>query len=89
MARHATSKAARASQKKAAVLQTPPPVESEILWPTSKPPTPPRVWRLLYLARAASVSVTAARAALLLNMVQLLSRDSDIEPQRPFTITRS
>ena len=31
------------------------------------------VWRLLYFARAASVSVTSARATLLLNMVQLLS----------------
>jgi len=33
---------------------------AELIWPTSKPPTPPRVRRLLHLARAASVSVTTA-----------------------------
>lgn len=33
---------------------------------------PPRVWRLLYLARAASVSVTTARATLLMIIVRLL-----------------
>src|SRR5690242_313710 len=34
---------------------------------------PAKVWRLLYLARAASVSVTAARATLLIAMLHLLS----------------
>lgn len=42
------------------------------IWPTSKPPAPPRAWRLLYLARAASVSVTAARATLLTIISHLL-----------------
>lgn len=35
---------------------------------------PAKVWRLLYLARAASVSVTAARATLLIVIVGLLAR---------------
>jgi len=42
-------------------------------WPTSKPPTPARVWRLLYIARAASVSVTTARATLLFIIFHLLA----------------
>ena len=43
-------------------------------WPTSKPPTVSPVWRLLYFARAASVSVTTARATLLMIILHLLIR---------------
>lgn len=35
---------------------------------------PPQVWRLLHFARAASVSMTTARATLLITMLHLLNR---------------
>lgn len=49
-------------------------LERNCYWPTSKPPTLAGVWRLLYLARAASVSVTAARATLLFIIIAAIGR---------------
>lgn len=54
-----------ASRKGAAVLYSSPPVDLNLLGPPRSRPPVPGAWRLIYFARAVSVSMTTARATLL------------------------